>query len=329
LTGDLQSGLQGETDAATLAHFLDVMRRVAPDALQLEHPFMWPLAKRLRESAGVRLPVIYSSHNVEAPLKQSILASAGVSADQGRRAYDVIERMEAELCRDAALIVCVSAADRDHYRRYDPSAVAVVPNGVDRPPAAPQAGGAVRATFGDRRFLFMVGSDYLPNIEGFCEYVARDGMFFCPPVRSVAVCGGVAAGVRTHPEFRRFLPANSARTEFYPVIDDDALWAVKDACHAVMLPILTGGGSNLKAAEALALGKWVVATPMALRGFEAFMDAEGVIVASDRHAFRHALARTLHKPPLRISDAARKTRDTLYWDALLANSALAEQLARL
>ena len=328
LTGDLLSGLQGETDAATRAHFANVVERIAPDALQLEHPFMWPLAKRLRDRAGVRLPVIYSSHNVEAPLKQSILASAGMSKDLSRRVYETIDHMEADLCREAALVVCVTASDGDSYRRHNPS-ITVVPNGVDRPPTTIRPNDAVRAAFGDNRFLFMVGSDYVPNIEGFCDYVARDGMFFCPPVKSVAVCGGVAAGIRAHAEFRRFLPANSARTEFFPVIDDDALWAVKEACHAVMLPILTGGGSNLKAAEALTLGKWVVATPMALRGFEAFMDAEGVILANDRHAFRRALAQTLHKPPLRISDAARKARDTLYWDALLANSPLAGELARL
>jgi Glycosyltransferase Family 4 len=329
LTGDLLSGLQAETDASTLAHFVQVLERTEPDAIQLEQPFMWPLAKRLRDHLGGRVPIIYSSHNVEAPLKQAILVSAGATPDLCHRVCGLIERIEAELCQNAALIVCVSASEREHYLKYKPSAVTIVPNGVDRPPAAIASGDTVRKIFGDNRFLFMVGSAYLPNIEGFCDQVARDGMFFSPPLKSVAVCGGVADGIRVHPAFQRFAAANSARVHFFPTIDDDELWAIKDACHAVMLPILTGGGSNLKAAEALTLGKWVIATPMALRGFESFMDAEGVILAKDRHAFRRALAQTLKKPVLQISNASRKAREGLYWDALFTDSSLAQQLSQL
>lgn len=329
LTGDIQSGLQAERDAATLKHFFSVAERIEPDALQLEHPFMWPLAKRLRDHLGGRVPIIYSSHNVEAPLKHKLLVSVDAPPELSGRVHAQIDALETELSRDAALIVCVSDQDRAHYLQHRPSGVTVVPNGVDRPPTARANGSAVRAAFGENRFLFMVGSAYLPNIEGFCDQVARDGMFFSPPLKSVAVCGGVADGIRAHPEFQRFGAANAARIQFFPVVEDDELWAIKDACHAVMLPILTGGGSNLKAAEALSLGKWVIATPMALRGFESFMDAEGVILAHDRHAFRRALAQTLRKPPLQISDASRKAREGLYWDALFTDSSLAQQLSQL
>jgi hypothetical protein len=330
LTGDLLSGHQAETDAVSLDHFLELVERIKPDALQLEQPFLWPLAKRLRRNFGERqLPIVYSSHNVEAPLKREILTSSKMDPEPCNRICDLIEQMEAELSREAALIVCVSTSDLEYYRRYQPSAVAVVPNGVDRPPRTISGDAGVRSIFGDRRFLFMVGSAYIPNIEGFCACVAKDGMFFCPPVATIAVCGGVSDGILAHSEFRRFFAANSSRVHFFPKIDDAELWAVKSACHAVMLPILTGGGSNLKAAEALTLGKWIVATPMALRGFEPFADAEGVIVANDGNAFRRALARTLRMPPLEISEASRQAREGLYWDAALSNSALAEQLARL
>src|SRR3954466_9792747 len=65
LIGDILAGRQGATNEASFRHFLKLMEQLRPDALQLEHPFMWPLAKRLRETRGAtRLPFIYSSHNV-------------------------------------------------------------------------------------------------------------------------------------------------------------------------------------------------------------------------------------------------------------------------
>src|SRR3954469_24978314 len=160
----------------------------------------------------------------------------------------------------------------------------------------------------------MVGSAYPPNIEGACRYVFRDGAFMVPPIKSLAVCGGVSNGILGHPSYQRFLTANSLRVDFFLEIEDSELWAVKAACHIVALPIDTGGGSNLKTAEALALGKWIVATSVAMRGYESFLDAEGLIIANEPATFRRSIAQTLRFPPLQISEASRRARDAVYWD---------------
>jgi glycosyltransferase involved in cell wall biosynthesis len=329
LIGDVMSGRQGTTDAASFRHFQDVVERLQPDALQLEQPFMWPLAKRLRETRGTHnLPLIYSSHNVEAPLKNAILASGGVGSRKRQRMSDDIEQMEAEICREAALVVCVSASERDYYLKYcSPKRVIVVPNGVDRPPAVTEDYALSREIFGDRRFMFVVGSAYAPNIEGFCDLVIKDGPFMVPPVKSIAVCGGVSDGVLGHPLYQRFHAANSTRIHFFPRIEDSELWALKHACHVVALPIETGTGSNLKTAEALTLGKHVVATTVAMRGYESFRDTEGLILADDPPAFRSAIARALCSPPLVLSDSSRRKREALYWDRCFADSKLEQRIS--
>jgi hypothetical protein len=84
LIGDILAGRQGATNESSFQHFLNLVEKLKPDAIQLEQPFMWPLAKRLRDALGT-LPLIYSSYNVEAPLKDAILVSGGVSADLRRR----------------------------------------------------------------------------------------------------------------------------------------------------------------------------------------------------------------------------------------------------
>jgi hypothetical protein len=327
LIGDVLSGRQGASDEASFHHFLSIVEQLKPDALQLEQPFMWPVAQRLRERLDVKaLPLIYSSYNVEAPLKDAILSSAGIASPVRRGICDSIGQMEAEICREAALVVCVTAAERNHYVRYcSADNIIVVPNGVDRPPDVVQEYAPVRNIFQDKPFVFMVGSAYPPNIEGFCNFVIKDGAFMVPPVKSIAVCGGVCDGISTHPLYLKFLTANSLRVHFFPKIEDSELWTMKTSCHVVALPIATGAGSNLKTAEALTLGKWVVATPVALRGFESFLDAEGLIVANDAAAFRRSVGLALRSPPLTISEGSRKRREALYWDRCFGDSGMVSQ----
>jgi glycosyltransferase involved in cell wall biosynthesis len=332
LIGDWVSGQQGALHTLSFEHFRNVVEQLKPDALQLEQPFMWPLVRRLREAqGGRRLPLIYSSHNVEAPLKDAILSSAGVPSHVRRRICESVEQVEADICRAAALIVCVSAGEREHYlqNHASPQEVIVVPNGVDRPPAIIDDYAPMRAVFEGRPFMFMVGSAYPPNIDGFCNYVVKDGAFMMPPVKSLAVCGGMSEGIIDHPSYKRFQAANSARIQFFPRIEDAELWALMSSSHGALLPLDTGRGSNLKTAEALVLGKWVVATSVAMRGFEAFLDSEGLILADDSVAFRQAIATALRSPPLVISGKSKKAREGLYWDCCFGDSELERCLSRL
>ena len=94
---------------------------------------------------------------------------------------------------------------------------------------------------------------------------------------------------------------------------------VKATAHAILLPIKFGGGSNLKTAEALATGKWVIASPVAMRGFEEFLDAPGVVVADGPKNFRQAVIKTLNSPPLELTEAAKEIRESVYWDRRFGN----------
>ena len=326
---DLTAGWQAANDPPSLKHFQGVLEAINPDALQLEHPFMWPLAERLLHSAGERnLPLIYSSHNVEAPLKKSILLGAGVATDVCVRIHDEIEKIEREVCARAALVICVSKSDREHYLNSRPELdVIVVPNGVDRPPAQISRDADARHVFGNNRFLLLVGSAYPPNIEGARELVIRDGVFHSPPIKTLAVCGGISHGIHQHSDYQRFAAANDTRVQFFPFIEDDDLWALKAAAHGCVLAVGPSGGTSLKTAEALALGKWVVANTTALRGFEDFADAEGVIKADNRTDFRRAMAKVLRSDPVEISAQSRKAREVLFWDRCFSDSGLAQRIA--
>src|SRR5579859_4684346 len=97
---------------------------------------MWPVAKRLRQMMGSRKPLlIYSSQNIEAPLKRTVLASSQARPELRDEICSEIENIEAELAHEADAIVCVSRGDHDFYRDELKAfcRIIVVPNGVDRP----------------------------------------------------------------------------------------------------------------------------------------------------------------------------------------------------
>jgi glycosyltransferase involved in cell wall biosynthesis len=171
-----------------------------------------------------------------------------------------------------------------------------------------------------------VSSAHPPNADGISHYLTDGGIFSVPPIQSIAICGGVSSLVFSSPEYQKYLASNSARVQFFADIGDDDLWALKHCCQGVLLPLRSGGGSSLKAAEALALGKWTIATQKALRGFEAFSDAEGIIMVDNPADFRRSVHEVLLSPPLQISAASRAARDGLYWDRCFADSGLAKML---
>lgn len=321
---DILSGDFAATGAA-LDHFRQVVRTLRPTAIQLDQPFMWPVVRALRDEKlldGVGL--IYSSQNWEAPLKVEILRRSNVPEEHVLAVEDLILELEREVVEACDLVFAVSETDAAHYRAIsDDTPIHVVPNGVQRPPPnLASKTWADRAVFEDNRFALFVGSAYPPNIEGFCNLVVDGGLYMVPPEKHFAVCGGVSEGIFNSQQYQRYLFANSDRLHYFINISDDDLWAMKTACHVVLLPIQFGGGSNLKTAEALASGKYVIATSTAMRGFDAFRDAPGVIIADTPEAFRRAIARCLKQAPLKLKKKDLLLRETVYWDQAFANSTL-------
>jgi hypothetical protein len=330
--GDLLSGLFAAETPAAYAHFANLVAQFDPHIIQLEQPFMWPLVQRLRREGKLEgVNIVYSSQNWEGPLKESILLKSGVAPKKAAELRVAIETLETELTQTAAVVMAVSEADAEIYRGLTaPSKVFVAPNGTSRPPAAPiDKSGLLRKHFGDRKFMFFVGSAYPPNIDGFRHLVADGGFYFLPPHKALAVCGGASEGIFLSHEYQRLLRGNSERVQFFTDLSDEDLWVMKQAAHAFLLPIEFGGGTNLKSAEAIASGKWVITTSMALRGRDAFVDAPGVIVADTPKAFRQAMIQVMASPTLELTAKQRASREAVYWDQVLLNSGVRAALEAL
>lgn len=324
--GDLRSGVFAANDVLAFAHFQSVIARIKPAAIQLEQPFLWPLIARLRRDPLIAaLPLIYASQNWEAPLKAAILADSGVMPEDAAAIAAEIETLERSVAAAADLVIAVSTADAVRYRPLlKPQAnLLVVPNGADEALDAPQPDPALMG----RRYAVVVGSDYPPNVDGAAALIYGPGLWFMPPEPSLAVCGAMAFGVFGTDAYQDFSGAHDARTHFFPAPSDAELAGLLAHAHMILLPIRFGGGSNLKTAEALASNCHVVATPTALRGFEAFAGTSGVHIGSDPAGFHAAMVAAWNLPKLTLSAADRAARDTLHWGRCIPAGALKDALA--
>lgn len=315
LIDDLTSGLYASQDERAYTSITNLVKAV-PAVIHLEQPWLLPLVLRWKREgriSGAR--IIYGSQNVEAPLKQAILAQYGIA--EAEAIAGEIAQLEREACQQADLVLAVSESDRRTLEQLTTRPVILAGNGIA--PWNTDLGGLsgrlrrLSAT----PFALFVGSAHPPNISGFFETLG-DTLGFLPPDRKICIVGSVGPHIASHSDFLRWEPLNASRVCMLGLVDEVTLSAVKTLAHVIILPITEGGGSNIKTAEALYSGKYVVGTPTSFRGFNDFLDLPGVHLATSPQAFRSTLQRLLQAPPLAPEPACDERRRRLLWEHTLA-----------
>lgn len=285
----------------------------SPDVLILEQPWLWPLVRKLRQSHAriANIPIVYSSQNVE----YLLLKEEAVNAKQREVAHEA-EMLERDLVQTAQLVIAVTQSDARCYEEMQAASVAVCRNGtyvlpthVDVPlPEAP---------LDKRRFATFVSSAHPPNATGFLRFLCPAG--FLPPDTSIAVVGGVGNIIQRSNQFREFGAVNRARMHFTGECALPRLRRCLRHCEVILLPIVAGGGSNIKTAEALLTGKRVLATSRAMRGFEDFMDFPTLTVEDKPARFRDHLLAILRTPQkqVELTPEEHKALNSLTWPQTL------------
>lgn len=287
------------------------------DTIVVEQPWFYRLAKRLQTEVTYckRAIIVFSSQNIEAPMKQQILEGTDRIIAE---AIQDISDLEQEAARAADLSVAVTDEDADVLRAYGADVVLTAPNGINPWSADPQLLEHWRARLPQAPWPLFVASAHPPNYTGFIASVG-DALACIPPGSRLVIAGGVG------PHLERILLAspwgrlNASRLQILGVLDDDDLIAVKHLAHTFLLPIGAGGGSNIKTAEALYSGKPVICTSTALRGFENFRDLPGISVANSPQEFQEFLRSTLANDhyPKSGREIYRRLRQRLTWAASL------------
>lgn len=288
--------LAGRYAVAEDGGFSKILKRLPQsiEAIHVEQPWLWPLAKKIKTLPQYsNACLIYGSANIEAPLKLDILKSYDVAgADDFVSVIDELERMAA---READVTVAVTQADYDVISSWGASNILLAPNGISPWIASEERLESWKKKLPDVPWLLYVASAHPPNFTGFNECLA--GSLACiPPDSRLVVAGSVGEHLYSALLSGRWGELSVSRLQLLNVLSDEDLAAVKSLAHGFLLPIPHGGGSNIKTAEALYSGKYVIGTESAFRGFETFTNEPSVIVARSPAEFHLGIREVLSKP---------------------------------
>ena len=302
------------SDGGTYYDRLASLIRTKPDVVHVEHPWLYAFAKRFVEKSAPAARIFYSSHNVEWRLKQEILLSYFDSSIATQYA-ELIKEIELAAIADADVVVCVSESDAEWVKSQADKHVVVAPNGVRAWQTIDDGHKQAANITQGFRYALYCASAHPPNMTGFFQMFGA-GFGSLKPDEKLVVAGGagwaIAGDVRVHQSAKL-----AEKVVVAGMVSQPCLEGLLDGATCIVLPLTQGGGTNLKTAEALWTGKRIVATSVAMRGFERFIDARGVHIADEPTAFKRAVRIAMESGPLSLSKSEIDDRRSVLWESCL------------
>ncbi len=287
-----------------------------PDLIHVEHPWLFAFARRYAESVNGKRPfLLYGSANVEHQLKHSLIVGH-LSKSEAGDYRDLVLECEVEAIKSADGLCCVSMHDLEWTSQFSRSSGVIAANGVKAREST--AGGIAKANkiSGHRKFALYCASGHPPNVTGFYD-VFGAGIGSIAPDEAIVIAGSAGKSIVSDPRATKVSCLHS-RVIDAGSVDEECLQGLLDLAHTIILPITSGGGTNLKTAEALWAKKSIVATSKAMRGFEIYSAQSGVSVQDDPPAFQRALLASMNAEPVTLTTSESSSREQVLWSSTLA-----------
>jgi len=240
------------------------------------------------------LPCVTDTHNVEYDMWRRFYEQArgplarAYAFDQ----YRLLKRDELAACSGGEALLACSERDRDVFRQDLPrQSIHVIPNGVDLDFFAP---GTVEPEPSSMVFCGLM--NYSPNDEGMTWFLDR--VF---PLIQREVPQATITVVGSGPS-RALLKRASDRVTITGYVTDVRPHVARGQVYVV--PLLVGGGTRLKALEAMAMKKPIVTTGVGCEGID-LRQEESALFADAPEAFAAAVVRLFRDRELRVRLAER------------------------
>lgn len=283
------------------------------DIIHVEQPWLWALAERYRADVNGDCILVYGGQNIEAKLKIEVLSSLtdGHYSYLYDRVYTAIDALEKRAVGSADIVAGVSRSDIADMSAWNSRAQFVsAANGVRSFPVDARHLSLWQQKLAATPFLLYAASAHPPNFTGFNEIFGGSLACFPPNTRFVIV-GSVCPHVEREASVGPYRTVNQSRLRLFQQVSDDDLAALKSLAVGFLLPVSYGGGTNLKTAEALYVGKPVIGTPAALRGFDDWVGFPSVSVGYNPSEIHKAIRQVFANPP--VSEITEDKRDSLTW----------------
>lgn len=271
----------------SLQRQLDIKLAQRYDVVHVEHPWGIELICQLREHPFLREALlICSAHNVEHELFESIVQERQEWTRAAQRLAQEIGRIEHLAAARSDLVWTVSKHDAAALSQTGTPCI-VAPNGCRE---LPELTNDPEFTRFSRPYALFVGADYGPNVHGFLGMLGDD-LRFLPDNTCVHTIGTCGEPLRHHAPHK--LARHTGQLVHHGRVSQTKLDAALRHASLIILPISSGGGTNLKTAEALATGHAVLGTSQAFRGFEDWICTPNVFVENAPTTFRKKMAELL------------------------------------
>lgn len=209
-------------------------------------------------------PDVCFTHNVESEIfsRHAQQASSTVSRWLWASQWKKMDRFEGSSLRRFASVITVSERDAKFFReRYGIDAVFPIPTGVDLDffsyAEPPDIGRSTPPTV-----VFTGSMDWIANIDGvrfFLDYVWGEVVRRVPNARLLVVG-------RNPPDSLVSQGRSAGNVEFTGFVDDVRPYVHR--AHVFVIPLLVGGGTRIKAFEAMAMGCPIVSTSIGIEGLD-------------------------------------------------------------
>jgi glycosyltransferase involved in cell wall biosynthesis len=329
-TSDYLIGEAIASDPDLHKKLLDLLLEYRPDVVEVEQVFPYIGLKTVLEELPFKPKLVYSSHNVEYSMKNDILLSLGHDKQERERMVAALRQTETELCQRADLVAVCTKADGESLKKLGAKRYILARNGVSEPHPAEADKQYWHAYFAKRaieKIAVFMGAAHPPNMIGFHEMIST-GMGFLPAGYAIVLAGGVGVNIMENlrPDSMADVTCHRRLLSVGWISDErrDGLIAIADT---ILLPIVEGGGSNLKTAQALFSGRPVVATSKALRSFEEYQGLPTLRIADKPDDFRTTIRTAMSAPAIALTEQQVRFTRALLWDNCLHE--MAEAVAQL
>ena len=289
-----------------------LLQDLQPDLVHFDTISLAPYRRQVAS-----LPTILDHHNIEshmmlrrAEMETNPLAAAYFRQEGGRLA-----RYEQAECPQFSLNITCSSLDSARLLELVPAApVDDVPNGVD----VGYFRAAGSAELADS-IIFAGTLSWYPNRQA-VDFIARE---IWPRLKAAAPGSSVDIVGASPPAELLELSRRDPDFRVHGFVDDVRTYL--DRAPVYVCPITDGGGTKLKILDALAMGKAIVADPIACEGIDV-TDGVDVVFASQPEEYVSAIRRlfTDRDERARLGANARRLAEEKY-----AYSMIGDKLARL
>lgn len=328
LNPSLEAWYLGESpfeDPLVKVHFIKLFEKLKPDVIILEQPYLYLGISKLCTEMGISPSFINSTQNIETSMMETILQSVPtwkVNKKEFEFRLSELSQLERELSQTAVGSIAVSEFDAQHLANLGSKNTLIASNGVEASSKRPSRSIRIERLLSEdhtQAYGLFVGSAHRPNVTGFIETLGSR-LGFIPENAELFIAGGVGQELRNY-----LLEFDSKYGEFFwnrardwGQVHQKTLESLISNAHCILLPITSGGGSNLKTAEAILSGRPIIATEHSFRGFEKFSQLPHVTVTNSPQRFKSAVSKYLSSPFVSTDRTNDEIRSQVTWEHSLS-----------